>query len=375
MTLHASPVAATDCDDGGLSAAGAQRRATNASIARTLLLPGILCAAMIVVSAALAWAAAIDVRQLFFPYFSAAAAVTLLSVLVFTFAEVVKLATARADDPIAIIKAKLRDRVPLLLLPAVALPAFLLAFTASKTAIPFIVGYSWDAFWANADRFLFGDDVWRILRRLLGDSHSPTWEWFYTVGWGGAFFLTANAIALYGNRRLVGVYFAAMFATWLIGGCFMAYAFSAAGPAFAHLFDPSLEARFRPLRQALAGSLGHGPIGFTQDYLVSIVNVRIAVKGGGISAMPSMHLGAASIYVLAARRTRWLISALLFWAVIFVGSGYFGYHYWIDGIVAAVVALICWKGAERYYGPVPFEDPRTGDEVSARTSMTPTRSA
>lgn len=340
VTLH-EPIVAETVGGG---------RAADAASRDPLFLPGLICLAMITAAAAVAGAASIDVRELFVPYFSTAAAISLLSVLLFIFIEVVKLAAARADEPIAAIKSRLRDRAPLLLLPAVILPAFLIGYTAAKTAIPFLVGYSWDAFWANADRLLFGDDVWHLTRRFLGSSNSPLWEWFYTAAWGGVFFITANAVALYGRKRLVGTYFAAMFATWLIGGCVLAYAFSAAGPAFANLFDPSLNARFLPLRQALAGSLGNGPIGFTQHYLANAVNDRVAVKGGGISAMPSMHLGSASVYVLAARGTRWLLPAILFWIVIFIGSGYFGYHYWVDGIVAAFVAAACWFGAERYYG-------------------------
>jgi membrane-associated phospholipid phosphatase len=178
---------------------------------------------------------------------------------------------------------------------------------------------------------------------VLGNSHSGLWEWFYTVGWGAAFLVTGNVIVLYARRRLVAVFFTAMFATWLIGGCLMAYGFSAAGPVFAHMFEPALDTQFRPLRQILASSLGDGPISYTQHYLASAVQSHVAVKGSGISAMPSMHIGATSIYVLAARRTPWLAPAVLFWLIIFVASGYFGYHYWVDGIVAAGVAWACWR--------------------------------
>jgi hypothetical protein len=301
---------------------------------------------MIAVSAALTRAASIDVRQLFFPYLSSAAAIAFLGALSFIFIEFAKLARVRADGPIAIVKKKLFDRAPLIILPALVLPAFLIGYTASKSAIQFLVGYTWDAFWANADRWIFGDDVWHLTRRILGTSYSPLWEWLYTVAWGGAFFIVANAVTLFASKRFVGIYFSAMLATWLVGGCFMAYCFSAAGPVFAPLFAPNLAAQFEPLRMALGGSLGHGPIGFTQQYLAKLVNVHVAVKGGGISAMPSMHLASTSIYVLAARGTKWLLPAILFWLIIFVASGYFGYHYWVDGIVAAFVASVCWYAAE-----------------------------
>lgn len=119
---------------------------------------------------------------------------------------------------------------------------------------------------------------------------------------------------------------------------------------FVHLTDPGLAPRFEPMREALDVALGgEGSVYRTQAYLAGAVASTLAVKGGGISAMPAMHLGAASIYVLAARRTRWMVPALAFWAIIFIGSAYFGYHYWIDGIVAAAVALVCWKLAEAYY--------------------------
>jgi membrane-associated phospholipid phosphatase len=85
--------------------------------------------------------------------------------------------------------------------------------------------------------------------------------------------------------------------------------------------------------------------------LPETLHSHVAVKGGGVSAMPSMHLASVSIYICAARRTRLLVPAVLLWITIFVSSGYFGYHYWVDGIVAAGVAAICWSASEALYAP------------------------
>jgi membrane-associated phospholipid phosphatase len=148
----------------------------------------------------------------------------------------------------------------------------------------------------------------------------------------------------------VGIYFTALLGAWLIGGCFMAYAFSAAGPVFASIFDPSLAERFRPLRDVLAQTLGNRSIGMAQQYLVIAAReTHVAVKGGGISAMPSMHIATVTIYVLAARGTKWLLPACLFWILIFIGSGYFGFHYWADGLVGAAVSVCCWQAAVAIY--------------------------
>jgi hypothetical protein len=324
--------------------------ATDCSTVFAIVLPAGIAILMLIFAGIAADMSSVDIWPLFAPYFSSAAAISVLAVLSYAFFEMSKLARIRADAPVATVRKKLIERAPLLILPAVVLPAFLIGYTASKCAIQFLVGYSWDSFFANADRFIFRDDVWHLTRRLLGNSQSGLLEWFYTVGWGGAFFFTANAIALLGSKRFVGIYFTAMLATWFVGGCILAYSFSAAGPVFAGLFDPALVGRFVAMHHTLDASLGAGPISFTQRYLASIVHVRVAVKGGGISAMPSMHLATASIYVLAAKRTRWFIPSILFWLTIFVASGYFGYHYWVDGIAAAVVSAVLWHVTEGIYG-------------------------
>ena len=287
-----------------------------------------------------------DVSRLFLPYFIAGAGATSLACLTFTFIEVAKLARKLADRPMAIVAQKLRERLPLLILPALILPLFMSGFTAAKSAIPFLVGYSWDSVWAAADRLIFGEDVWRLTHRLLGTSSSRVWEWFYTSGWGYVLFCSAPFVALYARHRTIGVFFTAMFATWLIGGVALAYACSSAGPVFAGAFDPSLAPRFAELRHFITVDLAGGPIQQTQLYLERAVQSHAALKGGGISAMPSMHLGAAAIYVLASRGTRFHIPAIAFWILIFVGSGYFGYHYWVDGIAGALIAFLCWTGTK-----------------------------
>jgi hypothetical protein len=335
------------------ASAGTIADSADCSTSRVVGVPSALCAAMIFVAGFTTSLSSLDVRPLFVPYMSSALAISLIAALAYVFIEVAKLARTAADNPVATIGRMLANRIPLMILPALILPIFLIGYTASKCAIQFIVGYSWDLFFADADRFIFGDDVWHLTREYLGNSQSQVWEWFYTVGWGGVFFVTANAVALFASRRFVGIYFTAMLAMWLIGGCILAYSFSAAGPVFAGLFHPELAHRFSLMHQALGASLGSGPIGFTQRYLASIVGVHVAVKGGGISAMPSMHLASTSIYVLAARRTRFLVPALLFWLVIFIASGYFGYHYWVDGIAAAVLAVGIWRVSEAIFSTDP----------------------
>ena len=308
-------------------------------------MPLVLASLMLLAGIATARLADLSIGQLALPYFSSAGACTLLTLLVAIFAEVVRLGRHNAPDPYQKVRERFLGRLPLLALPALAFPAFLVGFTAAKSAIPFLVGYSWDGFWADVDLFIFRTDPWRLTHWLFGSGSLWFWQWFYAVGWGAAFYFSAAAIPLYGSRRFVSTFFATVFSTWLIGGFFLAYWFSAAGPVFAQMFDPSLTARFAPLRAELGAKLAGGPIGLTQNYLAGAVHSHVAVMGGGISAMPSMHLATAAIYVIAARGTKWLGPCVLFWLIIFIGSAYFGYHYWIDGFAGTAVAYICWKAS------------------------------
>jgi hypothetical protein len=323
-----------------------------------LMIPAFLASAMLVVGYTIANIAGVDGTQLIIPYVRAGCMITLICFLAYLFISFARLAIKLAENPIPTVLEDLRAKAPMLLLPTLIFPLFLCGFTTAKTSIPFLVGFRWDAFWADADKLIFGEDAWRISHAWLGLETIRVWEWFYSTIWGLVLVLYKANVPMYATARRAGTIYMAMLLTWFVGGWFMAYSMSAAGPVFAHLFDPNLADRFAPMRAALEANLGpESSTRWTQLYLAQAVDAGIAYKGGGISAMPSMHLGACSIYVLSARGTKWLMPAIAFWIIIFIGSAYFGYHYWIDGIIAAVVAWLCWRIAEACFSPRPLPSP------------------
>jgi hypothetical protein len=317
---------------------------------RALTGPVIVCAAMLAVALATCGIARVAMSGLFIPYFVTTFAGTGMALLVSAFVWIAAMAREGTDAPLRKVAERIRSRGALLLLPTVVLPLFLAGYTAAKTAIAFLVGFGWDQLWSEADRLIFRDDAWRLAQHMLGVKLMPLYSWLYTVGWGAVFMGTAGLVAIHAEPRRVGVFYTAMFLTWLAGGWAMALALSAGGPAFTYLFDPALAEHFSAMHRAIDAHLApDNALRLTQTYLAASVDARVALKGGGISAMPSMHLAAASIFVLAARKTKWLIPALLFWLTIFLLSGYFGYHYWVDGLVAVPVAWLCWLGTERLF--------------------------
>jgi hypothetical protein len=192
------------------------------------------------------------------------------------------------------------------------------------------------------------------------------------VIWGFALVFSGALIAAFASRRLTATFFTSLMLSWLIGGIGMAYLLSAAGPVFAHLTDRALAERFTPLRAELITLLGRDNLVLTsQRYLSAGLNVKVALKGGGVSAMPSMHIATATLCLMAARGTRWFWLALLFLGLTFFGSVYLGYHYAVDAPVAVAVAIVCWKMAGSIY-PGPAQRRPAQDAVQLGTTATAT---
>lgn len=320
----------------------------NPSLRETLALPAALCGLMLLVALSTSLHTGVDGSGLFFSYITTAFAVTVLALPIWAAFRLVSLAKLRAEQPLSSIWKQFLERAPLLALPCIVWPLFLAAFTTAKTGIPFIVGFGWDQLWTDFDQLIFGVDPWTVTHQYIGLGGTAWLAFTYTIVWGLVLALSQTFVVLFGSRRLIVTLYSTMLLTWLVGGWLVAFCFSAAGPVFAHLFDPSLQPRFEDLRLSLAMLLPRDSMILgTQNYLASAVQQTVAVKGGGISAMPSMHLGVCSVYVFASRGTRWFHPALILWAVIFIGSIHFGYHYAVDGIVAALIAALCWFAVNR----------------------------
>jgi hypothetical protein len=248
------------------------------------------------------------------------------------------------------VAARIFEPLKLAPLPTMIFPLFLSGYTWAKCSIPFAVGYGWEGTWANADRAIFGMDAWRWSHGLMPDVLAPAWTFYYAMMWGFALVFSGTLISAFASRRFTATFFTAMMLTWLIGGIGMAFAMSAAGPVFAHLAGPNLGAQFQPLHAELTRLLASDDmVLMSQRYLEAGGGMKVAVKGGGISAMPSMHMATATILIISAWRTRWLPVAIIFWVLTFFGSIYLGYHYAVDAPVAAAVALACWAAACRLF--------------------------
>jgi len=250
------------------------------------------------------------------------------------------------------------ERLAQVAVPVVVLPLFATFFTTFKTAIPALVPFHLDQAFMRLDRWLhFGLHPWEILQPVLGHpaatmvvSHLYN-MWFlimYLIVYWQLFVMRDQALRL---RYLV-----AFLLAWTVLGNGLAVLLSSAGPIYygdvVGGADP-----YAPLVAHL--DRVHADFGLlareAQLYLWSVYQGGEAAAGGGISAMPSLHVAVATLQALWGWRVdRRLGIALTVYAVIIqIGSVHLGWHYAVDGYVSILCAIGIWWLAGRLVGDRP----------------------
>jgi hypothetical protein len=240
------------------------------------------------------------------------------------------------------------------LAPLVLLPIMFSGYGALKMAIPDYVPFSWDDRLAALDRLLFfGSQPWELTHALAGGATATAViDRIYTL-WILMLSIAILGFALFAPRYDRARFFLAFTVAWILLGVGGGYLFSSAGPCYAELVGARSAVEFAPmmarLREISEMTIPLGAVQWQDVLWQAHVNDQPSF-GMGISAMPSLHNAIAILYALALGRfgRAAAIGGWLYAAIIFFGSVHLGWHYAVDGLLAAAGMAAIWWGAGRY---------------------------
>jgi PAP2 superfamily len=239
----------------------------------------------------------------------------------------------------------LRPRSDLPAWPSLVIGTSLIGLASSlflplKFAIPQSVPFWLDAPLAAADRALFRTDPWQILDHYLGWAAVPL-DWIYGL-WLPTQLLVMFTVMLAPPSSAKSRALVAYSLAWLLLGVICATLFSSVGPIFHDRVLGGSE--FAHLGETLRAR-GAAMAIFESDTMWLAFNSGDPGLVAGISAFPSLHV-AISMWIVLATRTmapRLAALAVVYFALISLGSVQLGWHYVGDGIGGALGMLAVWK--------------------------------
>lgn len=255
---------------------------------------------------------------------------------------------------------RLRDALVI----AVASTLLQAGFLFYKSAIPHLVPFYADGFWAGLDQvILFGWDGWEIAHALTPSALAAWFPFIYLTMWSAIAYAFPIFVAATDRdearaRRFVWLFFL----SWVVTGNILALVGSSVGPIF---YDRLMATdRFAGMHASL------DVIGFSQGSIAALQG-RLWDGSTGmlsfISAFPSVHVAVAAIVALYIReRVRWVRPVGdAFFALILLISVYSGYHYLVDGLASLAIVLVLnatllRRGVARDEGALATSEPLAG---------------
>ncbi|SBS29725.1 hypothetical protein MAQ5080_01483 [Marinomonas aquimarina] len=233
-------------------------------------------------------------------------------------------------------------------------------YTTTKQFIPNLVPFYLDPFLVKADYYLhFNNHPWELTHKLFNTSFlSGTLNLFYNL-WFFFFWIFLMYFCFSKSRESLRKNSIITFLLcWVINGNILAILFSSAGPCYYdNLYQNS--APFGALFEVLNAQnlelvqnnhfLGIWSLNI-QDLLWQSYISGSSTFGGGISAMPSMHVSVATLMALSLANMNRILGLLgwLYLIIILIGSVHLGWHYALDGYISILTTVAIWYAVKKY---------------------------
>ncbi|USA43599.1 phosphatase PAP2 family protein [Spongiibacter taiwanensis] len=251
------------------------------------------------------------------------------------------------------------------LLLLISASVFFSSISSFKTLIPEINPFHWDPDFYQLDLQLHGGvSPWQWLHGILD------WPWAtcaLNAVYNAWFFLMQAALFwffFFARKGVIRQQFLLSFiCCWVVNGAVLALIFSSVGPAFYERLYPGVTSPYTDLMTYLHQANESYPVWAlaTQDYLWQLYQQGENGIGGGISAMPSMHVSVALLLCCAIwpRGLLARVAGCHFVLIILMGSVHLAWHYAADGYLSLVTSLAIWKvcGWLLSFRPTPEAEP------------------
>ncbi len=219
-----------------------------------------------------------------------------------------------------------------------------------------IASFSWDPSFMRLDFAIHRGNPARILIPYLS---VPWFAWSLDTLYCLWFVVNSAVLtwmAVSGNLPLRRQFWLSFSLCWVVMGTMVALIFLSAGPRF---WDHAVggENPYADQMSALRTADQHLRLNSVRAQGVIWQLLGLDGKYGGASAMPSMHIVLCTLFTLALWRAHRAlgITMLAFTVLTLVACVALGWHYAVDGYVAAAGTLVIWWGAGRFWrgGPGP----------------------
>jgi PAP2 superfamily protein len=232
-------------------------------------------------------------------------------------------------------------------------PLALSAFSAAKQAIPALNPFAWDSRLVAWGSVLDGGrPLWERLQPTLGRPQiTVILDLFYHRAWPTLLLATFVWAGISKNDRASQRFLVSFVLVFFVVGNVLALAMSSAGPPYLGYLSLDSSQGFSSLFDYLRSVDARSPLLSVRGEAVlwTAYTRHLEGLGFGVSAMPSVHVGSAVLVALfgftVSRPVGICLSIVALFT--FISSVALGWHYALDGYVAALVAWGIWWFAGR----------------------------